>query len=92
MEIKRPSGVTFIGYFYIFGSVVLILSLFLFNNFSDQFGIAVRFGLPNVPENIMRVLVAIIFLIISYGYLKLKKWSIIVLLYTFSKRRYFINK
>ncbi|MCY6958340.1 hypothetical protein [Clostridium brassicae] len=121
---ERPLGIMLIGYFYILGAVVLIITLF--TNASEQFGIAVRFGVPNVPENIMRVLVAIISLIVSYGYLKLKKWgywfmiinslyflvvsiglalqynqqpfigngiwSIIVLIYTLSKRNFFNNK
>lgn len=124
MDKKRPSGITLIGYFYIFGAVVLILTLF--TNPTEKFAIAIRFGLPNVPENIMRALVAIISLIMSYGYLKLKKWgywtmiiysilflfisldmviiynsqpfignaifSLIVLIYTFSKRKYFLRK
>lgn len=121
MNDKRPLGVTLIGYFYVFGSIILIITLF--TNPSDQYGIAVRFGLPDVPEKIMKVLVSIISLIMAYGYLNLKKWgywflmtytiyflvvsftlaqqynqqifysnmiwSILVLLYTFTKRKYF---
>ena len=121
---KRPLGITLIGYFYIFGSIILIITLF--TNATEEYGIAVRFGLPNVPENIMKVLVSIFSLIIAYGYLKLERWgywfmitytiyflvvsinlsqqynqqlfygnvmwSIIVLLYTLSKRKYFIKR
>ncbi|MFD3157353.1 hypothetical protein ACFIJ5_10900 [Haloimpatiens sp. FM7330] len=121
MSEKRPLGITLIGYFYILGVTVLIITLF--TNTRAQFGIAARFGVPNVPENIMRVVVSIITLIMVYGYLKLKKWgywlmlidstyflivsiflsqqykqqpfygnviwSIIVLTYTLSKRKYF---
>lgn len=121
MTEKRPSGITLIGYFYIFGAFVILITLF--TNPIEQFGIAARFGVPYVSENIMRVFVAIIFLIMAYGYLKLKKWgyclmliytiyffivsiilsqqynqqpfygnviwSIIVLFYTLSKRKYF---
>lgn len=125
---KRPLGITLIGYFYIWGVVVILITLF--TNVTEQFGIAVRFGVPNVSENIMKVLVSIIFLIIAYGYLKLEKWgywfmliytiyflvvsinlcqqynqqynrqlfygnviwSIIVLIYTLSKRKYFNKK
>ena len=109
---------------YFFGSILLMITLF--TNATEQYGIAVRFGLPNVPENIMKVLVSIFSLIMAYGYLKLEKWgywfmitytmyffvvninlsqqynqqlfygnviwSIIVLIYTLSKRRYFNNK
>ncbi len=118
---KKPLGITLIGYFYIFGAVVIAITLF--TNAKDQFGIAVRFGVPNFPENIMRVLVSMISLIMAYGYLKLEKWgywfmliytiyflivsitlyqqynqqpfygniiwSIIVLIYTLLKRKYF---
>lgn len=124
MSKKRPSGVTLIGYFYVFGSIILIITLF--TNSIEQYGIAVRFGLPNVPEGIMKILVSIISLIMAYGYLKLEKWgywfmisysiyfllvsitlsqrynqqlfygnviwSIIVLIYTFNKRKYFSKK
>ena len=124
MDEKRPLGVTLIGYFYVFGSILLMITLF--SNATEQYGIAVRFGLPNVPENIMKVLVSIFSLIMAYGYLKLEKWgywfmliytmylllvsinlsqqynqqlfygnviwSIIVLIYTLSKRRYFNNR
>ncbi|GAA0714910.1 hypothetical protein GCM10008904_31140 [Paraclostridium ghonii] len=118
---KRPLGVTLIGYFYVFGAIVILITLF--TNAINQFRIAVRFGLPNVPENIMRVFVSLISLTMAYGYLKLEKWgywvmliytiyflvvsinvsqqynqqpfygnvifSIIVFLYTISKRKYF---
>ena len=121
MKTKRPVFLTFIGYFYIFGAFILLLSL----GVDQEIGLAVRFGIPNVPETIVRVLVAIISLIMAYGYLKLKAWgywmamiysalflvvslslltiynnqpfignaiwSAIVLIYTFTKRRYFIS-
>lgn len=73
MDKKRPLGITLIGYFYIFGAIVLIVTLF--TNATQQFGVAVRFGAPNVPENIMRVLVVAISLLLAYEYLGLKKWG-----------------
>jgi hypothetical protein len=118
---KRLIGITLIGYFYILGAIALIVTLF--TNATQQFGIAVRFGMPSVPENIMRVSVIVVFLLMSYGYLRLQKWgywfmiiynvyflvvsvclsqqyknqlfygnaifSIVVLIYTLSQRRYF---
>ena len=123
MKERRPLGITLIGYFYIFGAIVLLASLF--SNDKSQFGFALRFGFPNAPENIMKVAIAILSFIISYGYLKLKKWgywlmivytlyflvvssflahqyksqpfygnviwSIMVLVYSLSKRKYFVN-
>lgn len=82
MSVKRPLGVSLIGYFYIIGSIVLIITLF--TNTSEQYGIAVRFGLPDVPEGIMKILVSIISLIMAYGYLKLEKWGYwFMITYTF---------
>lgn len=72
---KRPLGISLIGYFYIFSVFVLILSLFFFDLTANEFGIAARFGLPGVPENIMRVLVSITTLIMIYGYMRLQKWG-----------------
>ncbi|WP_026883011.1 hypothetical protein [Clostridium akagii] len=73
MDKKRPIGITLIGYFYILGAIALIVTLF--TNATQQFGIAVRFGMPNVPENIMRASVVVVFLLMSYGYLRLQKWG-----------------
>jgi len=56
-------------------SLKLKLIITLFTNATEQYRIAVRFGLPNVQEGIMKVLVSIIFLIMAYGYLKLEKWG-----------------
>jgi hypothetical protein len=78
---KRPLGITLIGCFYIFG--VIVLMIILLSNTTQQYGIAVRFGLPNAPENLMRALVAVISLIMAYGYLRLKKWGFwLMLIYT----------
>lgn len=73
MDEKRPLGITLIGGFYAFGAVVLIITLF--TNATDKFGIAFRFGLPNISENIMRIVVSIVFLVMTFGYLRLKKWA-----------------
>jgi hypothetical protein len=73
MAERRAFGISFIGYFYIFGSLVLILILFL--KTKQEISISSRFGVPNFPENIMRALVAVISLVLAYGYLKLKSWG-----------------
>ncbi|MHC0039482.1 hypothetical protein [Pseudoneobacillus sp. C159] len=72
---KRPLGVSFISYFYIFGVVVLIITGIFFNPNGNKFGIADRFGLPNFPEQPFRILLAVVSLIIVYGYMRLKKWG-----------------
>jgi len=73
MDEKRPLGVAFIGYFYVFGAFVLIGTLL--TNAEVELLIALRFGLPHIPENIMRVVVIIFSLIMAYGYINLKKWG-----------------
>lgn len=73
--VKRPWGVSFISYFYIFGAIVLFVTSFFYDSAANQIGIATRFGLSGVPEQPMRVVVAIISLIIIYGYMRLKKWG-----------------
>ncbi|MEY9973340.1 hypothetical protein ABH966_003724 [Lysinibacillus sp. RC46] len=72
---KRPLGVSLISYFYIFGAVVLIITAIFFNQDANEFGIADRFGLPNFPEQLFRIILAVVSLIIIYGYLRLKRWG-----------------
>ena len=72
---KRPLGVTFISYFYIFGSIVLIVTAIGFNADANEFGIADRFGLPNFSEQWFRFILAGISLIIIYGNMRLKRWG-----------------
>lgn len=82
MKAKRPFGITFIGYFYIFGALVLFVTIFI--NSADKFGMATRMGLPTLPENMVRLLVSIASFIIAYGYLKLKKWGYwVMIIYSF---------
>ena len=71
MITKRPSGITFIGYFYVFGSIVLLLSL----GVKQEVAINVRFGVPYLPEMIVRIFIALFSIAMAYGYLKLKKWG-----------------
>ena len=74
MTRMRPKGVTFIGYFYILGSIALLLSLILGTD--QDVTISLRFVVPHI-------LVAILCLVISFGYLTLKKWGFgLMLLYS----------
>ncbi|WP_442603124.1 hypothetical protein [Paenibacillus sp. KN14-4R] len=59
-----------IGYFYVFGAIVLLVSLF-FSSPADEISVSMRMGLSWVPEGIMRVVLAAFTLILSYLYLKL---------------------
>ena len=71
MVTKRHFGITFIGYFYIFGSIVLLLTL----GVKQEVSINVRFGVPYLPEMIVRIFVALFSIAMAFGYLKLKKWG-----------------
>ncbi|KZE73392.1 hypothetical protein AV654_32460 [Paenibacillus elgii] len=75
MSRTRPLGITLIGSFYVFGSIVLLLSLFVMELSFEKYGIAARFGWPSVPEHLARFLVGAASLVLGYGYLKLKRWG-----------------
>ncbi|EYE87242.1 hypothetical protein Q428_14390 [Fervidicella metallireducens AeB] len=68
---KRPLGISVIGYFYIFGAIVLFLTL----GTHQDIGFNERFGIPFLPELVVRISVALFSLIMAYGYLKLRKWG-----------------
>jgi peptidoglycan/LPS O-acetylase OafA/YrhL len=68
MNEKRPLIITFIGYTYVLGALVSILSLF--PKFLERFGVYVV-QLPIPSESIMIPII----LLISYGYLRLKRWG-----------------
>ncbi|MYL61805.1 hypothetical protein GLW07_00410 [Bacillus hwajinpoensis] len=72
---KRPIGVTLISYFYLFGAAVLFISAIFNDAGANTIGIAERFGLPYVPERMMRVLVALLSFVLVYGYIRLTNWG-----------------
>jgi hypothetical protein len=72
---KRPLGVTLISYFYIFGAMILLFTAIFYHPDANSIGIAERFGLPSVPEQLMRVIVALFSLGMVYGYIRLRKWG-----------------
>lgn len=73
MSENRPFIITFIGDLNFLGALLSIM-VFLFPSFFEEFGL---YNIPvsNFSEYIMKILPAIILLISSYGYLKLKKWG-----------------
>ncbi|PFG14652.1 hypothetical protein [Bacillus sp. es.036] len=72
---KRPLGVTLISYFYLFGAVVLLITAIFYDAGANTIGIAERFGLPNAPERLMRILVALLSFVMVYGYIRLTNWG-----------------
>ncbi|WP_201715629.1 hypothetical protein [Rossellomorea arthrocnemi] len=72
---KRPIGVSIIGYFYIFGAVVLLFTAIFYQADADAISISERFGLSILPERMMRIVLAFFSLLMVYGYMRLKKWG-----------------
>lgn len=68
---KRPGIISFIGYFYVFGAVVLLLTL----GAKQDIAINVRFGVPFLPETAVTIFVAVFSIVMAYGYLNLKRWG-----------------
>ena len=60
-SLKRLFGVAIISFFYIFGAVVLIYTSIFYHPNADQFGIAARFGVLALPEQPMKLIVAVIY-------------------------------
>jgi hypothetical protein len=73
--LKRPIGVTLISYFYLFGAAVLFISAIFYDAGANTIGIAERFGLPHAPERMMRFLIALLSLVLVYGYIRLTNWG-----------------
>ena len=74
--LKRPIGITLISYIYIFGITALIATTFFFDQIASKIEFVEKLGLPNFPEELFRVLIAITTLIIIYGYMNLKPWGL----------------
>lgn len=68
---KRPYGIALIGYFYIFGAIIILLTL----GVNQEVRMNIRFGLPYIPEVIVKISIAIFTVVMAYGYLKLKRWG-----------------
>ena len=66
---KESKVITFIGGFYIFGGIIALLSL-LFNG--SQLNLV--FNLPNIPDYIVKLLLAIVYIPLGYSH-----WIILIL-------------
>ena len=74
---KESKVITFIGRFYIFGGIIVLLSL-IFNGS----GLNMIFGVPNIPDYIIKLLVGIIYIPLGYLYInriKNSNWIILAL-------------
>ena len=74
--LKRPLGVIIISYIFAFSSMLLLFSAIFYDADTDSIrSIAERFALPNIPEQLMRAIVALFSLVMVYSYIQLKKWG-----------------
>ncbi|RXT03629.1 hypothetical protein [Ammoniphilus sp. CFH 90114] len=71
----RPMGVAIIGYFYIFGAMVMLYTSIFYHSDADTIGVAARFGLLQEVERPTRMIVAIVSFIIAFGYMQMKRWG-----------------
>lgn len=74
---KKSKLITFIGGFYIFGGVIVLLSL-IFNG--SQLNTV--FGLPNIPDYIVKLLVGVIYIPLGCLYIKrikVSNWIVLAL-------------
>ena len=76
MNNKKGSNISFIGGFYIFGAVVLVVTLITGTYKTDTMclSMALRHGLLFFPELPARIILIIISLVMGFGLLKLNKW------------------
>lgn len=70
---ERPWGIVLIGYLYLLSAVMVLLSVVLGTEW--ELGMALRFGVPGVPEHIVRIAVSLFSLVMVTGYLRLEKWG-----------------
>ncbi|GCD12806.1 hypothetical protein [Clostridium tagluense] len=72
MSEKRPILITYVGDLNFLSAFLLIISLF--PKFTERFGIY-SIPTPTFLDGIIKVLMVMILLIISYGFLRLKRWG-----------------
>ncbi|WP_339184991.1 hypothetical protein [Oceanobacillus sp. FSL W7-1293] len=67
---RRPLGVIIISYLFGFSSMLLLFSAIFYDADTDSIrSIAKRFALPNIPEQLMKAMVALFSLVMVYGYI-----------------------
>lgn len=74
---KESKVITFIGGFYIFGGIIVLLSL-IFNGSA----LNINFDLLNVPDYIVKLIVSLIYIPLGYLYInriKNSNWVVLVL-------------
>ena len=68
---KERLGILFIGIYQMISALVLLATLNIQQN--PEFNI--RLGVPFLPELLVKIIIGIVSIIVSYGYLRLLKWG-----------------
>lgn len=71
MKTKSPIGIIFIGWYHIFGALMVLFTL----NIHQTPAFNVRFAVPFISELLVKISVVVFSIIISYGYLRQTKWG-----------------
>ena len=71
MNEKNPIGIKLIGGFQIFGALAILFSL----NVQQTPPFNIRFGVPLIPEIVVKLCIVVFAIIIAYGYLMQLKWG-----------------
>jgi len=72
---KLPFGVSAISYFYVYGALLLLFTGIFYHVEAQDMGVADRYGLENFPEQLFLIILAVVTLVIVYGYMSLKPWG-----------------
>ena len=73
MKNKTPVGIMLVGSFYIFGAIVILIALVLGTNQDTPMN--VRFGIPFISDTVVTIFIAVVSVLIAYGYIKTLKWG-----------------
>lgn len=71
MDRKQPIGIKWISYFQFFGAIAVLMTI----NIEQTPALNVRFGVPFLPELLVKILIIVLGTLIAYGYLKQTKWG-----------------
>lgn len=77
MKVQNPIGIKIIAWFQIFGALTILFTL----NIQQSPPFNIRFAMPFVPEILMKILIVVFALMISYFYLRQTKygyWSMLI--------------
>lgn len=72
---EKPFGIKIIAGFYLFGAVILFISLFSSSSSISSYGIGFIHGITFIHELPMRIMVVVFTFVLSYGYAKQTKWG-----------------